>query len=105
VYKELDASSENLIKANLPKLVLPAVQGFKMSATSGGFMLCTTSSRQQVDIAIAALKELYSRFVYSDDNQYYAGKKVTLEIKEYQPKKLDSMVFRVLHRLCVEKSS
>jgi len=30
---------------------------------------------------------------------------VTLEIKEYQPKKLDSMVFRVLYRLCAEKAS
>jgi len=105
VYRALDEASENLKKANLPKLVLPAVQGFKPVAGSGGFMVCTTPSRQQVDTAIVAMRELYANFVYSDDNPYYAAKKVTLEIREFRPNLVDTMVFRVMEQLCTAKSS
>ena len=66
-------------------------------------MVCTTSSRKHVDAAIAAMKELYADFVYSNENQYYAGKKVTLDIREYQPNTHDSMVYRVIDKLCAKK--
>ena len=89
----------------MPKLTLPMILGFKPAASKGGFMVCSSSSRSEVDNTIAAMKELYANFVYSDQNPFYAGKKVVLDIREYEPKMHDSMVYRVLDKLITEKSS
>ena len=106
MYKELKEVDERVRqKFKRPDdSVLPSFLGFKTAADSGGFMVCVASSRQQTDAAIASMRELYATFVPSEGNPFYAGKKVALEVVEYNPKFEDALVFISLQKLKNKKT-
>ncbi len=105
IAAEFNLANIILIQDNLPKLTLPAKHGFKTYNQKGGIMVCSVVSRQQLMAVQVSLQDMYAKFVYAEDNPFFAGKKVVLDIKEFTPTEYDETAFRVVAKLCRDKAT
>lgn len=100
----MNEASVKLQKLGYSKLVLPSMHGFKVKLpATGGFLITTAVSQMEVDTIVQRMRDVYATFTYPMDSQYYAGKKVHLEVKSITPTTMEAVTYRVLDKMCRDR--